>query len=756
MSSIADDLPRLLTHIDRSGDYFATGTVTLLAPSLSVDGVGPIALPVLPAQGQQLIAAAEPAPYGKGPETRLDASVRNCWQIQPARVRIAGRHWPATLQSIVDQAVAGLGVSGTVEAEFYKLLIYQTGGFFVSHRDTEKSAGMFATLVITLPSPASGGDLIVRHKGHETRINLSGNDPSEISFAAFYADCVHEVLPVTDGYRVTLVYNLIKRGPGETPSPPEYDTEQTRVADALRAWVDARPDEGEPRKVIHLLEHAYTQAELGFAALKGADSAVAGVLAAAAKRSGCDIHLALMTIEESGAAEYSQDYRPKRRWSSHDDDGDEFEPGEVYERSVLLSDWRRQDGGTTPLGAIPADGEEFAPPEVVASLEPDEVHFHEATGNEGASFERTYQRAAIVLWPSGRTFDVLSQAGLPATAPYLDDLIAKSISSPPETRDSVRQQALQLARIMTKDWPISARHGIDRTTPTDETPMLTALVRLRDQTCIQTFVEQVCIAGSYQGSDNDALMAALARLAPDTAVALIQRLVEKFATEQYDACAGLLLRSLTPDLLQHRDSLKRAAEALIRALPISAAPLLGQPIWHRSTRISAAFVVDLLRGLDGIDPALAGRAVRHILAKPGPFDIDAVILPAALSLPPALPAARRLQDACLMHLRTRIALPLAPPADWARDDTVDCKCPQCADLARFLGAAREPTWTLRAAKPQRQHVADTIKRSRCDIDMTTVTKGSPHSLVCTKNQASYDRRAKQRATDLAAEARLAG
>ena len=30
---------------------------------------------------------------------------------------------------------------------------------------------------------------------------------------------------------------------------------------------------------------------------------------------------------------------------------------------------------------------------------PDEQHFQEATGNEGASFERTYSRAGFVLWP---------------------------------------------------------------------------------------------------------------------------------------------------------------------------------------------------------------------------------------------------------------------------------------------------------------------------------------------------------------------
>jgi hypothetical protein len=46
-----------------------------------------------------------------------------------------------------------------ITANFYKLLIYNEGSFFVSHRDTEKAPVMFATLVIVLPSALSGGEL---------------------------------------------------------------------------------------------------------------------------------------------------------------------------------------------------------------------------------------------------------------------------------------------------------------------------------------------------------------------------------------------------------------------------------------------------------------------------------------------------------------------------------------------------------------------------------------------------------------------
>lgn len=88
--------------------------------------------------------------------------------------------------------------------------MYAKGGFFLSHRDTEKAPGMFGTLVVALPSAHEGGDLVIRHGGVERVVGLAGDEPSGVAWAAFYADCEHKVKPVTKGYRVCLVYNLIE------------------------------------------------------------------------------------------------------------------------------------------------------------------------------------------------------------------------------------------------------------------------------------------------------------------------------------------------------------------------------------------------------------------------------------------------------------------------------------------------------------------------------------------------------------------
>jgi hypothetical protein len=60
-----------------------------------------------------------------------------------------------------------------VTAVLYKLLLYEEGGFFKTHRDTEKADGMFATLVLQLPSTFTGGEFVVTHGGVSRTFDLA-------------------------------------------------------------------------------------------------------------------------------------------------------------------------------------------------------------------------------------------------------------------------------------------------------------------------------------------------------------------------------------------------------------------------------------------------------------------------------------------------------------------------------------------------------------------------------------------------------
>jgi hypothetical protein len=759
MSSIATELAALLGTVRRPGDFYAAGRAELLAPLLEVEGVGPVALPLLHVQAEQLVAVAEPAPYGRGAETVIDPAVRRCGQIGPDRVHIRGRRWARTLQAILDRVAEGLGVDGPIAAELHKLLVYDRGGFFVGHRDTEKAPGMFATLVVVLPSTFEGGELVVRHKGREVRLDLRCEEPAEVAFAAFYADCVHEVLPVTAGCRLTLTYNLLRPRQGPVPEPPDHGREQSRIASLLQAWHHGKDtaEDAPPEKLVYLLEHAYTPAELGFPALKGADAVVAGpVLTAAAGQAGCDLHLALLTVEESGAAEYAEEYGS--RWGREED---EFEAGEVFDRSVTLSGWRRPDGATSALGEIPVEEQEFSPPDACEALEPDEEHFREATGNEGASFERTYRRAALVLWPSRRFHAVLSQGGLPVTLPYLEDLTRRWAGSPAARRPALWREAHDLAGHMIARWPEQSWHMREDGAPSDAARMLALLTRLDDKAGIERFLEEIVAAGRHDRRDNAAIVQALGRVPPPRDTALLERIVAGTAAASPEACAGLLARAVAARKPDRTGELAGAATRLVEALPGNPAHRAARDPWRSAPEVEAGFVVDLLTGLGAIDAGLAGRAVDHVLAWQETYGMDAVLVPAARRLVDAgatrgSAAVERLRAACLSHLRARAAEPLAPPADWSRVSVLPCRCRHCRELARYLADPGRETWVLKAVEADRRHVEQTIREAGCDLDTTTDRRGRPYGLVCTKNQASYEKRARQRAQDLKDLARLGG
>ena len=100
--TITQELAKILADVDRPGDYFVSGREEFLVPRIQVEGVGPIALPLMPAQAKQLIKAATRAPFGRGAETVVDTNVRRTWQIEANHVSIGGKHWPKTLDVIVN------------------------------------------------------------------------------------------------------------------------------------------------------------------------------------------------------------------------------------------------------------------------------------------------------------------------------------------------------------------------------------------------------------------------------------------------------------------------------------------------------------------------------------------------------------------------------------------------------------------------------------------------------------------------------
>lgn len=159
-----------------------------------------------------LISMCKPASFGKGKQEIQDPNIRKAYALDTKHF-LSSFH-PAD-HGILKSIENLMHSTSDVHAELYKLNIYSTGGHFKEHVDTPRASNMIGSLVVCLPCEHKGGSLIVKHEGKQIEFDFSGNS-KDIQWCAFYADCVHQVMPVTEGYRVTLTYNLYSQKALET------------------------------------------------------------------------------------------------------------------------------------------------------------------------------------------------------------------------------------------------------------------------------------------------------------------------------------------------------------------------------------------------------------------------------------------------------------------------------------------------------------------------------------------------------------
>jgi hypothetical protein len=514
-SSHFPELLETLKQVNRPGDYFSTGAEETPMPGIQVKKGEPLSFPVPATQAKQLIAAAgEKAPYGRGADTLVDESIRRVWQVAPEYVDITGTGWSRTLDTIVRTVAQDLGCEpGCVEIEFYKLLIYEKGGFFTAHRDSEKTGGMFGTLIVVLPSAHEGGQLTVRHAGRETTLDMSATAPSEVRFAAFYADCEHEVAPISKGYRICLVYNLVRTSPakpkkGATVSTVDWSVPDQRpaviaVANHLQNWTKQYGKGSTPQKIVYLLEHHYTAAGLSFASLKNGDSALGSVLRDAARSAGCALHLGMVHIHESGWAEYAGD---GGRWNDLEDD---FVAGEVCDAEETISDWVDTEDEPVSFGPMPLEANELLPPDALDDEEPDDIHFSEATGNAGVDFERTYLRAAFVLWPEENSDSICLSVGIEAGVGRLEALAYGDAEA-----------FARFARILCSHWKTDA-FAPSKVTIAEPIELITAH---GDPTLLAECLREL-VPFHYKGEHNSAIAEAIVNLNDNDAAKILSAII---------------------------------------------------------------------------------------------------------------------------------------------------------------------------------------------------------------------------------------
>ncbi|XP_038068086.1 uncharacterized protein LOC119737665 isoform X2 [Patiria miniata] len=268
---------------------------------------------------EELLEYCTPAPYGdlEKQETVYNPNVRLASECQASKFKFARKpdpkpksrrrkkmeaHPPQVLLDyklnflpIIRRKVSStLANEKDVTLQCYKLNVYGIGGFFSAHVDTPVDAArMIGTVVVCLPCPHTGGELIVKHKGVKEEFlfaNLSA-DQGKIQWAAFYSDCVHEILPVKSGHRITVTYNIFRKKPSWSDSGfgscknhsffsgPKIAADQNATLDNIVSDVLKIAQKKNLEQLGIFLRHKYTMSALAKGNLKGLDQVLSDGLA---------------------------------------------------------------------------------------------------------------------------------------------------------------------------------------------------------------------------------------------------------------------------------------------------------------------------------------------------------------------------------------------------------------------------------------------------------------------------------------------
>ena len=276
---------------------------------------------------------------------------------------------------------------------------------------------MVGTLVVTLPSSYAGGELMV---GHNEEWKAYRGSKTALSLVAFYADCRHEVLKVTSGYRITLTYNLLLHGNTAVPTATREPSPNWRTCSASTSarrcpaiTAEARRSAEPARLPARPRVHA-ARAELAAAKRRGREPG--GSAAGAADKAGCEAVLALADIKTTHSAFSADESYGYQDWyDEYDEDDDEYSGGasgsdgdydiqELIDSEVSLTHWTGPDGTRLEETSLSVDGDEVCASTETGGLEAYSSEYEGYMGNWGNTLDRWYHRAAVLVWPRDQAF----------------------------------------------------------------------------------------------------------------------------------------------------------------------------------------------------------------------------------------------------------------------------------------------------------------------------------------------------------------
>ena len=736
MNTTEKELMALLASIQGNGSFETSGVKNFTLPGLRIEGVGEIGLPLNPVQLKEIINLARKAPFGKGSQTVTDTSVRSAWEVDADQLSFHHKAWKKFIKKIVKEVKIGLGIEDqSIKASLYKLLIYEQGDFFLPHQDSEKEKDMFGTLVLGLPSKHSGGELIIRYDGREKVVDFSQAASNyKMPYAAFYADCEHEIKAVISGYRVCLVYNLIKSPGSQHLGVSQFMEKVDEMVDLLTAVGDAI--KGSPKAI--LLGHQYTPANFSLDNLKHHDSPRAQAIIAAAEKAGYFAKLGLVTHYQMGELEGVDFYSSyHNRYRGYSGEADRGTMGEVYEETTTIEHW--SDDEMPPLGNIDIIEEDLLTELEIGEGDAIEEEEEGYTGNAGMTMEYWYHYGAIIFWPKRKHFDLLQGTPVSVRLKWMEYYL--------HHWDDVELHSQVYARQLISgfagdNWKQSSYDSVDFSIVAD------ILAKIKEETFLKENGEAILVA-TFAHIKIKSWIELLQHYQPEIFTPIFQKVA---GTNDIDVIHHLLKvlialdslnsPSLNPFLLEH---IQNIPDYLSK---VKLGKVKETTYYYRnegsSRKETIIAIVEKVLGLSQhkeADDEWIQRILKSMTSSLNRGYVNEVLSIILLSLTyNHRVLAKILYEVCVKDLSRRTKEKPMPLPNWKRS------VPNTKDdlevweiLKPFLQSTTQQVFEYRANQSYRDEMANAINRLTIDLKMETIRRGSPHTLKLTKTQAAYEK-----------------
>lgn len=485
------------------------------------------------------------------------------------------------------------------------------------------------------------------------------------------------------------------------------------------------------------MDHQYTQRNLSWKHLKGADRTRALALRQAAGLLEAECAMALAEIHEIWSVEYDIDpfLEARYRRSSRQSEASEMQLQDLLDNEIELRHWCGYESAPPQPAISRVANHEMCFVRPTVDFDPFETEYEGYMGNYGDTMDRWYHRAALVLWPKDRRF-IMQARQDPIWGMHEIDRLLQS---------GRYEQALDQLKKLMPHWRV--RNLQDHDLEKELSALLPMAIRLQDPSLAQAVLQPFRLEHLKLEAIADFYILA-ATYGPDWSQACLKQWqstrygfshfhqwVEKVLPAlAHAACADStpLAISVAQDCwkwlehelmeIMHTASLKQR-DPMLRKLAPSLLALL------KATRVLSA---------NGLEQDIT----TSVLARGYPLDFVLSLLRHA-SGTAAWQSLSPLREHCIQQLADTLQAPPRQANDWSI--AIPCGLPTVAGQAfkDFLcsSAQQKLTWPL--AKAGRQDMLAWISHHDLPIRSSVINTGSPHKLVLQKTNALFTNAAKQ-------------